>query len=135
MALVTCPECTREVSDHAAACPHCGAPLSRAAATPGHNETKWERCEIVFDSRLSWWLFWRKGYFWAEAIGSKGSYSAASGLKFFLQMSQTSTSGSHRPAVQACNELIKTLVAQGWENTGRGNSWYNYQFRRVQADT
>ncbi len=27
MALVPCPECGREVSTLAAACPHCGAPL------------------------------------------------------------------------------------------------------------
>ena len=27
MALISCPECTREVSDQAAACPHCGYPL------------------------------------------------------------------------------------------------------------
>ncbi len=28
MALIHCEECAREVSDRAAACPHCGAPLS-----------------------------------------------------------------------------------------------------------
>jgi len=27
MALITCPECEREVSDKAAACPHCGYPI------------------------------------------------------------------------------------------------------------
>jgi hypothetical protein len=30
MALVNCPECAREVSDKAKACPHCGAPVSAA---------------------------------------------------------------------------------------------------------
>src|SRR4051794_16621515 len=29
MALITCPECTKEVSDRATACPHCGFPLTR----------------------------------------------------------------------------------------------------------
>ena len=34
MALISCPECSREVSDQAAACPHCGYPLSpRRTAT------------------------------------------------------------------------------------------------------
>jgi hypothetical protein len=28
MALVSCPECSRQVSDHASACPHCGYPLA-----------------------------------------------------------------------------------------------------------
>jgi len=27
MALITCPECGREISDQAAACPHCGYPI------------------------------------------------------------------------------------------------------------
>lgn len=27
MALITCPECGREISDKAAACPHCGFPI------------------------------------------------------------------------------------------------------------
>lgn len=31
MALVDCPECGRQVSTLAAACPHCGFPLSREA--------------------------------------------------------------------------------------------------------
>ncbi len=33
MALINCPECSREVSDQAAACPHCGYPL-RAKPSP-----------------------------------------------------------------------------------------------------
>ena len=27
MALITCPECGREISDQATACPHCGFPV------------------------------------------------------------------------------------------------------------
>lgn len=30
MALIKCPECGREISDRAAACPHCGCPVSSA---------------------------------------------------------------------------------------------------------
>lgn len=33
MALITCPECGREVSDKAAACPYCGNPLKENADT------------------------------------------------------------------------------------------------------
>jgi len=29
MALIACPECTRQVSDKAASCPHCGNPLAK----------------------------------------------------------------------------------------------------------
>jgi hypothetical protein len=34
MALITCPECSRDVSDEAAACPHCGYPVRRPARRP-----------------------------------------------------------------------------------------------------
>lgn len=32
MALMPCPECKTQVSDKAAACPHCGCPLTKEAA-------------------------------------------------------------------------------------------------------
>ena len=31
--LITCPECKKQISDQAAACPHCGRPMRRAAPT------------------------------------------------------------------------------------------------------
>ena len=41
MALISCPECSHEVSDQAAACPNCGFPLraKAPAATPPKNDT------------------------------------------------------------------------------------------------
>ena len=34
MALITCPECGKQVSDRAAACPNCGCPISASPASP-----------------------------------------------------------------------------------------------------
>ncbi len=34
MALIACPECTRQVSDKAASCPHCGNPLAKLENNP-----------------------------------------------------------------------------------------------------
>lgn len=34
MALTNCKECSKEISDKAASCPHCGAPTSSATADP-----------------------------------------------------------------------------------------------------
>lgn len=37
MAIIRCPECGREISDKAAACPSCGAPVSSGKVTPARN--------------------------------------------------------------------------------------------------
>ena len=41
MALIACPECSHEMSDRAAACPHCGCPLAARppAAMPPADDT------------------------------------------------------------------------------------------------
>lgn len=36
MALTTCTDCGRQVSDKAAACPHCGCPIGSGQPTSGH---------------------------------------------------------------------------------------------------
>ncbi len=50
MALITCYECDRMASDQATACPHCGAPIAKQAATP--------RTQPVFvvNRRVGFWL-------------------------------------------------------------------------------
>lgn len=40
MALITCPECGKEVSDQATACPHCGAPLKAKVVDPEKTAAK-----------------------------------------------------------------------------------------------
>ena len=45
MALITCPECGREVSDKAPACPHCGVPLTTAVTTPAEAPVSAPRTE------------------------------------------------------------------------------------------
>ena len=37
MSLIKCKECGKEISDLAASCPHCGAPLKAAATSPQPN--------------------------------------------------------------------------------------------------
>jgi len=39
MALISCPECKKQISERAAACPHCGNPMSAALAAPTPVET------------------------------------------------------------------------------------------------
>lgn len=33
MALIKCPECSKEISDRATSCPHCGCPLDITSTT------------------------------------------------------------------------------------------------------
>ncbi len=46
MALITCPECKREVSDRAMSCPSCACPLERAMTT-GAPGKKWKGIQLV----------------------------------------------------------------------------------------
>jgi membrane protein YdbS with pleckstrin-like domain len=61
MALIDCPECGREVSREATACPQCGYPVAErlASATPAHG------IEVLLEVRPSWWnFFWYLVFFW-----------------------------------------------------------------------
>lgn len=51
MALITCPDCSREVSDRAPACPHCGAPI--ASVSIADKETVHGRGEGLFMKSLN----------------------------------------------------------------------------------
>jgi hypothetical protein len=44
MALISCPECGRQVSDQAPTCVHCGYPLQTKREGPG---TRWEYQDVV----------------------------------------------------------------------------------------
>ncbi len=46
MALITCPECKKEVSDRAMSCPSCACPLERAVTT-GATGKKWKGIQLV----------------------------------------------------------------------------------------
>lgn len=54
MALIHCPECNREISDQAVACPGCGYPIQKAAAP----ETEQQR--ILKEAREKDQVFLRK---------------------------------------------------------------------------
>ena len=40
MALINCPECTKEISDQCSACPHCGFPLQKYIQQPETHQTE-----------------------------------------------------------------------------------------------
>lgn len=63
MALIKCPECYREVSSAAPACPGCGFPV--AAKSSAQTNTVALDADLLAEVRPSWWLyFWHLFFFW-----------------------------------------------------------------------
>lgn len=63
MALIACPECGREVSSSAPACPACGYPV--AAEQTAAAEAASSSSEVLAEIRPSWWgYFWHLFFFW-----------------------------------------------------------------------
>lgn len=64
MALIDCPDCGKQVSSAAHACPHCGYPVAEkvgdaTATSPASEAEPKSSQELVAEIRPSWW-----GYFW-----------------------------------------------------------------------
>lgn len=61
MALINCPECGKQVSTAAQACPSCGFPIT--GKTPGQSAAPSN--ELLAEVRPSWWhYFWHFFFFW-----------------------------------------------------------------------
>jgi hypothetical protein len=93
---------------------------------------RWEMGEIVWDKRDAPSLYFIiprvVHIFWLRAIGEHGVYNAAE-VSFF-GFTGWPPEPTWREAVAQHNELIASLVAAGWEPTGRGASWWSERFRR-----
>ena len=62
MALIHCPECGREVSRAAAACPQCGYPVAERL---GNGAAPAPRGAALLEVRPSWWnFFWHFVFAW-----------------------------------------------------------------------
>jgi hypothetical protein len=46
MALIHCPECQKEISDQASACPHCGHPMKRPTTIEATGK-KWKATQLL----------------------------------------------------------------------------------------
>lgn len=71
MALIECAECKKEVSNKAASCPHCGAPIATAsearAAGAKLTTTQGTSKKLKLQTLLSGLIFWL-GVIWAVTI-------------------------------------------------------------------
>ena len=127
MPLITCPDCAKEMSDRAPACPNCGAPAA---------EVKWETLTIEHTTEQTKLFFWTvetaKCYFWADAIGPTGNYNAGESSRFNKPFGNTGRpQGSNKATDKAHRELIDLLVGHGWEPTTESpRFWWKKTFRR-----
>lgn len=76
MALITCPECAKSVSDKAPACPGCGAPIAGAPvrAEVGVNLTTTQETSKSLKARILLFsaMFWL-GLFWVISLPQSDS--------------------------------------------------------------
>jgi uncharacterized membrane protein YdbT with pleckstrin-like domain len=68
MALIHCPECNKQVSSAARACPSCGFPVAESLArqiTPAGGIAAPVGTDLLLEVRPSWWnYFWHLVFFW-----------------------------------------------------------------------
>jgi len=68
MALINCPECDKQVSTAAHACPSCGFPVAEKLRAQSSSTTLGAAnhpSELLLEVRPSWWnYFWHLFFFW-----------------------------------------------------------------------
>jgi hypothetical protein len=124
-----CPKCGTTIQDDANFCYKCGASITpQGKAEP----SQYEVCQIEYEDKSSMGgLFGSTFIFWADAVGLKGNYSAAS-LTWNDRAIHTAypDSGCNK-CQQAHRQLIQQLVEDGWQpSEERGRGWWQLRFRR-----
>jgi hypothetical protein len=83
MPLMNCPDCGKQVSSEARACPNCGYPVAEkvagSAAAPTEAPGEADSGELVAEVRPSWWgYFWYLFFFWLIVPPIIASFKRAS---------------------------------------------------------
>lgn len=103
MALIACAECGKEISDKAAACPHCGAPVASTSPKRGtyYNDTPAPAPVTAPPSGSSWWK-------WLIGVPVGG---------FMLLMLIGSCSGT--PESRAAKSRQSSAIALCWQEQAK----------------
>src|SRR5438093_501279 len=65
MPLISCPECGKQVSTAAHACPSCGFPVAERVSADVARSGSPAANELLLEVRPSWWnYFWLLVFFW-----------------------------------------------------------------------
>lgn len=120
-----CIVCGTELPNEANFCWKCGKPQNEQANVP---EPRYETCEICIDL-LRDSVFGKKTYrIYVRAINSKGEYIVAE-QEFKSNRVEIYYDDVAKPIHQ---QMIKQLVQEGWQPTGRGEAFWNDTFRRLE---
>ena len=121
-----CSKCGTQLPDEASFCWKCGTPQRSNVRTEA---PQWETCEIEWEPQFG--TFSNGGHFWARAIGPRGVYSAVKSQYFKTDGFMSAISfPKGKECIAGQNALVKQLVKDGWEPTGKGREWYSDTFRR-----
>lgn len=107
--------------------------MSPTPGTPSAASGQWEYCQIEYQAVGA---YENQGYFWANAVGPRGQYTAAQNRgrckaeRYVSVLENIPVPG--RGCQELLNELIGALTADGWELTGeKGSHPWNHKFRRL----
>lgn len=110
MALTKCPDCGRDVSDLALACPYCGRPVLRAAR---YAEPRMERCQVVLKTAPGMGL----DFHWtleAQVATPRGIVVVAS-CRYSSDNYLANFQSSKPQFLRARDQITEQLLRSGWE--------------------
>ena len=132
-----CTHCGKLNVENASFCAYCGKPIDQTG-TKG----VWEYCEIKAYYKEGGCLgvlitFKWDCYFWGDAIGPNGSYTAGKTPNYSISafLGGNPPTGRNERDMELSKQihetLVKQLISDGWEPTGeRGRFWWQVRFKR-----
>jgi hypothetical protein len=139
-----CANCGRQNPDDANYCNNCGKPVRQDTAQRNLDQYQ-ETCEILCQDILKPAGGVLGGpaliRFTAYAVGPSGSFVAGYSDGFDYPKARYDQAihydpplllpGPSDPGVKSAHDsLLRQLISEGWESTGRGQAWFNQRFRR-----
>ncbi|MHB0897514.1 MAG: zinc ribbon domain-containing protein [Spirochaetales bacterium] len=104
MALINCPECKKEISDHVEACPYCGYPLKKEAAKENEVQKSGKAKKLVISILIAVIVICSAGYAYINYSNTQYAKNSKE-ISFKMLMS----------AGEA--ESICNLVIEVWQNS------------------
>lgn len=133
-----CHNCGVAMPEDANFCPKCGKPAIPVAESDKPEpagEVAEETCMIVAELAGEKWSPLFPGdyiQFKARASGPAGDFLAGESARVKAGLGDYyEPNKKNKQHVKAYDGLVETLKQAGWEQSGKGETWYNLKFRRL----